>query len=138
MNSQRDGIPQETSASAARRRTLSQRWLSEAEVDAKLGGSLAATLARRAGKILGVWISDEGRYLYPDFQFGPQEPLEAMSVLLTWLPSASGSGWDQVEWLCSPHALLDKRTPAEVLLGDPRAVVTIAEREFSEDPDARW
>lgn len=138
MTRELDGIPHETSASAARRHALSQRWLTEAEVDAKLGSNVAAALARRSGKSLGVWIADEGRYLYPDFQFGSQESLDAMAELLAWLPSATGSGWDQVEWLCAPHALLDGRTPAEVLLGDPRAVVAIAERQFSEDPDARW
>jgi hypothetical protein len=40
--------------------------------------------------------------------------------------------------LYSPHAFLAKRSPVEVLVGDPRAVVEAAEREFTEGLDARW
>ena len=138
MTSAKQLLPPDSEASAARRRKLSEGWLTESEADLKLGGHLAATAARRSGKVLAVWIADKEMYLYPDFQFGSQGALDAMSELLPWLPRTSGSGWDEIEWLYAPHALLAERPPAEVLVGDPRAVVEAAEREFTEDPDARW
>ena len=89
MTSAKQLLPPDSEASAARRRELSQGWLTESEADLRLGGRLAATAARRSRKILAVWIADKDMYLYPDFQFGSQRALDAMSELLPWLPRPS-------------------------------------------------
>ena len=138
MSSDQRKLPLESSASASRRRALSRGWLSEGEADKRLGGSMTASEARRTGRILGVWVSEEGHYLYPEFQFSSEHALGAIKSLLQWLPKASGSGWDQVEWLYAPHPRLDARTPSETLLVDPEKVIVVAESQFTRNPDENW
>ena len=55
LNDQRK-LPLESKASAARRRALSRGSLSEDEANKRLDGPVTASEARRAGRILGVWV----------------------------------------------------------------------------------
>ncbi|EJP77624.1 hypothetical protein [Stenotrophomonas muris] len=43
------------------------------------------------------------------------------------------TGWGEVEWLLSPHALLDGAAPAEVLVSDSASVLKAARAEFLAD-----
>lgn len=138
MSNDQRKLPLESSASAARRRAISRGWLSEDEADKRLHGAMTASEARRAGRILGVWIPEEGHYLYPEFQFISEGALGAIQRLLEWLPKASGSGWDQVEWRYAPHPRLGARTPIEALSVDPEKVLAVAESQFTQNPDASW
>ena len=128
----------ESSASAARRRAISRGWLSADEADKRLHGHMTASEARRAGRILGVWVPEEGHYLYPEFQFNSGGALGAIQRLLEWLPNASGSGWDRVEWLYAPHPRLGSRTPIESLSVDPEKVIAVAVSQFTQNPDENW
>lgn len=76
-------------------------------------------------------------YRYPDFQFcaGALSPL--IGELLSCLPNHSGSGWDELEWLYAPHALLERRTPAEMFCADPMAVLAAAQH-IRDSLDAGW
>lgn len=138
MSNNQRRLPLESSASAARRRAMSSGWLPEAETDKRLLGPMTASAARRSGRILGVWEPEEGHYLYPEFQFSSEAALSAIKRLLEWLPNASGSGWDQVEWLYAPHPKLGGRTPVEVLSVDPERVLAVAENQFTQNPDECW
>ena len=138
MSSDQRRLPLESKASAARRRALSRGWLSEDEANKRLDGPITASEARRACKILGVWVPEEGHYLYPEFQFSSEGTLGAIQRLLESLPRASGSGWDQVEWLYAPHPRLDARTPIEALSVDPEKVLAVAESQFTQNPDENW
>lgn len=54
------------------------------------------------------------------------------------LEGSTGSGWSEVEWLMTPHALLEAQRPVELLSFDPAKVLSAAEVEFIEDRDAGW
>lgn len=137
-------LPAETSASAAyRAELLAEGWYDSAEVAQLLGSQAGDTrlepaALRRAGALLGVWVPAERDYRHPPCQFGPdRQLLPQLRTLLAILPNYSGSGWEQAEWIYSPHALLDQR-PADLLPGDPERVIAAALREFGEERDTRW
>ena len=138
MSNDQRKLPLESSASASHRRAISRGWLCEDQADERLDGPLTASEARRAGRILGVRVPEEGHYLYPEFQFSSEGSLSAIQRLLEWLPNASGSGWDQVEWLYAPHPKLGSRTPFEDISADPEMVIAVAENQFTQNPDASW
>lgn len=137
---------------AVRRRELAQDWPKAAEVSRQLGstaenGSHRANQLRRDGQLLGVWLPHEQAYRFPDWQFGADgAPVPGLAELLTLLRGPGGmdtverrtSGWGEVEWFLTPHALLDGETPADVLRHDPERVLAAAREEFQESADARW
>ncbi|ASK94778.1 hypothetical protein KWH04_17745 [Xanthomonas campestris pv. trichodesmae] len=139
-------------AAAVRRRHLSQAWPTAAEVSRQLGstaenGSHRANQLRRDGQLLGVWLPSEQAYRFPVWQFGSDgRPVPPLVELLALLRGAGGmdtqdrltSGWGEVEWFLTPHALLDGASPAEVLPHDPARVLAVAQEEFREPADARW
>lgn len=141
----RSSLPADTEASATRRRTLSRHW--------ETGEALAVRLAlpaitldawRQSGKVLGVWIPEEGIYRYPAFQWRTsRELIDEMAPLLECLrvqmfKSEPTSGWQELEWLLGPHALLDSRAPADLLRIDPQRVLSVAFREFLEEAKSGW
>lgn len=94
---------------------------------------------RRRRLVLAVWHAPERQYLYPPFQFSNVGPLREMPPLLGYLNhGVNASGWAEIEWLYTPHALLDGQPPAEILLHDPIRVLDAAHQEFTPDPDAGW
>lgn len=128
-------------AAAARRRAeLAKDYLLEADVLARLDiDHKALTALRRARKLLAVWHQPDNRYLYPPYQFTETGVIAEMEPLLAYLLEGStGSGWNEIEWLMTPHALLAAQTPAELLPFDPERVLQAAEVEFKEDRDASW
>lgn len=143
-------LPFETPESATLRAELSRDWV-DSEGVSRLLGSAAGNMShlpsrlRREGKILGVWVLPEHRYRFPPWQFRHGRPIQELGPLLTLLRSANGvargrrtSGWEEIEWLCRPHARLEGRRPCDMLAADPRRVLEVATAEFTEDPDARW
>lgn len=143
-------LPFDTPESASLRVELSRDWL-DAEGVGRLLGSEAENVShlpnklRRQGRILGVWLLPEHRYRFPPWQFLHGRPIEELGEVLTLLRSDHGvargrrtSGWEEIEWLCGPHALLEGRRPCDVLASDPQRVLRVARREFTEDVDARW
>jgi hypothetical protein len=149
---------------ATRRRRLAARWLTAAEVSKQLGSVAAnageaASAARRAGRLLGVWHATEKAYRYPPWQFSPSgQPVEGMSEILALLRDAgirggqsrANEGWPETTWFLSPNAFIaearrdrgetDRQseiTPAAVLQAKPGDVLDAAREEFMEDPDAR-
>ncbi|MBB3923688.1 hypothetical protein [Xanthomonas arboricola] len=139
-------------AAAARRLHLSRAWPTAAEVSRQLGstagnGSHRANQLRRDGQLLGVWLPSEQAYRFPVWQFGVDgRPVPPLAELLALLRGAGGmdtqdrltSGWGEVEWFLTPHALLDGASPAEVLPDDSARVLAVAQEEFREPADARW
>lgn len=95
-------------------------------------------ILRREGSLLGVWVAAENRYRYPRFQFFELGLKKQMKDLMSTLPADNGSGWGYVQWFYTPHARLDKKTPADVFKNDPDTVVAAARIQFSEGPDAGW
>lgn len=81
-------------------------------------------------------------YRYPPWQFhtdgAPVEHLaEILAVLREFGPFKRepkglrrSTGWGEVEWLLSSHALLDGGSPAEMLAVDPARVLHAAHTEF--------
>lgn len=133
---------------AAQRNALAAQWFSAAQVDAMLsslpgsGEDLASQL-RREGQILAVYVTHPvSSYRYPTWQFHPEAQIfdhlaEILSVLRDFGPFPRApeglrrtTGWGEVEWFLSPHALLDGATPAAILTVDPARVLRAARVEF--------
>lgn len=128
-------LPPDTPASAARRRALYGSWESEAVIGRKLTDLRALS---SEGRVLAVWVREEGEHRYPRFQFDREGQLiPQMKPLLDLLRRPNGlsdeanpSGWLEVEWLYAPHVLLDGRSPAECFPADPESVLAAAREEF--------
>jgi hypothetical protein len=137
---------------AAHRQALSRDWPTAADVSRQLGStaenaSHRANQLRRDGQLLGVWLPPEQAYRFPAWQFGADGlPVPQLAELLALLRGPGGmavpdrrtSGWGEVEWFLTPHALLDGASPAEVLASDPAHVLAVAQDEFQEPAHARW
>lgn len=136
-------------APARRRAELASTWPTAAEVSRKLGSSadnashLASSL-RRDGRLLGVYLPiPSPSYRYPSWQFGDDGlPIRLIPEILAVLREKGPfkmddhrrtSGWGEVEWFRSRHALLNGERPADVLATDPGAVLRAAQIEFGED-----
>lgn len=143
---QNDGNPRTSgrasvdAVSAQRRTQLAKDFLLEVDVLTKLDVDQEALAAlRRARKILAVWQAPESRYVYPPFQFDDVGIIAGLELLLLYLrEGSSGSGWSEIEWLMTPHALLEARAPADLLPLDPNKVLGAAETEFSKERDSDW
>jgi len=49
------------------------------------------------------------------------------------------SGWEELEWLVAPPALLHVRTPSDMLALEHALVIKAAQQDFSAwSADARW
>lgn len=134
-------LPPDTSASQARRAEFVASWWRESEVLERFGIEPdTLTQWRRRRRVLAVWHPPENQYYYPPNQFDDTGPRREMSAVLGYLNNQgfSYSGWGEIEWLYTPHVLLDGQTPDDVLLHDPRRVLRVIHEEFLEDPDARW
>lgn len=146
----RQAVPRDSAAE--RRRALARAWPTSAEVSRQLGStaenaSHRANQLRRGGQLLGVWMPSEQAYRFPVWQFDANgAPVPPLAELLTLLRGPGGmstqerltSGWGEVEWFLTPHALLDGASPAEILPDDPARVLAAAQEEFQGPADARW
>jgi hypothetical protein len=140
---ERAGSVEDLTAAATRRADLAEPWFTATEVAGVCGSKAEnarqmASRLRRNGEILGVWMAPENRYKYPDYQFTAEGIVPEMKRLLALLPKGNGSGWAQAQWLNTPHALLEKQRPSEVLSTDPGRVLEVARKQFSESRDALW
>lgn len=132
-------LPVDTPASQARRAALATKWWRESEVLERFGIEPdTLTLWRVRRRVLAVWHAPEHQYVYPTSQFDESGPRREISAVLGYLnhESLSGSGWDEIEWLLTPHTLLDGETPDDMLSHDPRRVLRALHEEFLEEPDA--
>lgn len=125
---------------------LGMNWAGDTEI-ARLAGLPTgvdvgeyALQAREAGVLLGAWSAPRHAFVYPAFQFDQSgKPLPDVVELLALLPKDDDrSGWRRTFWLYSPHAHLDKRSPAEVFASDPARVLAVARDEFNGDSNAIW
>jgi len=137
----RSGEPDSLEELAARRRAeLAASYLSEADALRHLDidhDALAALRMRRG--ILAAWLAPENRFVYPSFQFNAEGIISELAPLLAHLRAgSSGSGWSEIEWFITPHALLEAHAPADALLVDPARVLKAADAEFSEAQGASW
>ncbi|MBL0222399.1 MAG: hypothetical protein IPQ17_06600 [Xanthomonadales bacterium] len=136
-------------AIAARcRRELARAWLSASDVASLLKTQhdiSQVRILRRLARLFGVWEAEERAYRYPPWQFGLDcKPVEQLPEILGLLREEgrmavgdrSGSGWSEAEWLLSPHALLEGRSPYEFLSIDPDRILKIATEQFVADSDA--
>lgn len=136
---------------AMQRQALAAQWLTAAQVSADLGsqaanGSHRASQLRRDGQLLGVYVSHPSpSYRYPTWQFHrPGEPVYLLPEILRVLRDSGPferepdglrrtTGWGEVEWFLTPHALLDGAAPADVLRVAPERVLQAARTEFEEE-----
>jgi len=141
-------VEQMLHASNAHRETLATQWLVAAQVGTILGCSFPeagqhASQLRRAGQLLGVYVMHPApSYRYPIWQFQPcGRPVDQLTEILAVLREFGPferelhgmhrtTGWGEVEWFLSPHALLNGAAPAQVLATDPAAVLQAANGEF--------
>lgn len=107
-------------------------WLDSATVGRRIeplaaDGKVAASTARREGRIFAYW--DGERFHYPAFQFETGGgPRAATRRLVDVLPrDRDGSvGTDAVLWVFAPDDALSGRTPAVVFPEDPERVIQLA------------
>lgn len=115
----REDLPKDTLASIQARAAASATWLDATTFEGLLNsGSYPRPDARAAQAVwrrLGVWSPERDAYLYPPWQLDPSRTLlsciaEILSLLRGPYGVAAGeptSGWEEAEWLISPHALLE-------------------------------
>lgn len=135
-------------AAAVRRAELADGWPNAAQVNRTMGSTARragghASELRRAGALLGVYLPmPEESWRFPCWQFRPDgQPVDYLEDILRVMrndgPFLDGlrrtTGWGEVEWFMSRHALLDDMTPAKVLTTDPKRVLEAARTEFAED-----
>lgn len=147
MSPEFDTSPAEIAAT--RRDELAAEWLTATQVGKMLkakdeDSSQMSSDGRRAGKLLGVWVSSEHAYRYPPWQFRADGTLvPQMREILRLLREHGGvidqgrcsSGWNEVEWFMTPHLLLHGQTPANQLAANAEQVFRAAHTEFVEDAD---
>lgn len=141
----------ETAASAQARADVAKDWLDADAFEALLnpdalrGRTLKQCL--QSDSVLGVWIAERKLYLFPPWQLDPAgTPLTGLSAVLALLRGPYGisrheptSGWEEIEWLVAPHAVLSGAKPSEVLALDPYLVLDAAKQGFSSSSDdVRW
>lgn len=134
---------------AERRGALAKDWATAADVSRQLGStaenaSQLATKWRREGKLLGVYLPvPTANWRFPNWQFQPDgNPVEFLEEILKVLhekgpfldSSRRTTGWGEVEWFLTMHALLDGEAPALMLATDPERVLRAAQVEFEEEP----
>nr|KAJ9631435.1 hypothetical protein H2204_008162 [Knufia peltigerae] len=136
---------------SAEREKLAARYLGIAEVSTLLGRQSRAgrdyvSQMRREGKLLAVYVTHpRASYRYPDWQFcSDGQPVGQLGHILKILRDFGPferepdglrrtTGWGELEWFLSPHALLDGATPAASLATDPLRVVLAARVEFESE-----
>lgn len=85
---------------------------------------------RTRHRILGLTRQD-GRVIYPAFQFGPGgRPFAELPEILRILSEQSADPWTVASWFVTPQALLEDRTPAEWLRrrNEPERLLRAARR----------
>lgn len=136
---------------AAQRDELAALWPGAAQASAMLGLrpediDHGASRLRRTGQLLGVYVEHPTpSYRYPTWQFRPDgravdHLAEILTVLRDFGPfqretdgARRTTGWGEVEWFLSPHALLDCASPAAMLALCPGRVLRVARVEFGID-----
>lgn len=143
-------LPDDTDEARELRKALASEWISAAMVGEMLNSrakntAQLASRYRKEGLILGIWVRQKNRYLYPPWQFLNDGFRREMPELLQVLrdPNAvggtwNGSGWEEATWFYAPHTQLDGKRPADVMPTAPWLVLDVARREFMDGPDARW
>ena len=132
-------------ASAERRSQLARNWLTSVEVAKRLAiddqhVARRMNQLREAGTVLAVyWEMDGGSWRYPEWQFGEDgQPLPFLAEIIGVLRESGlfldaqgvSTGWGELEWFMTRHALLGARIPIEVLQTDACSVLIAAEQEF--------
>lgn len=120
---------------AARRDELAGGYLIEEEVRSRLAIDPETLVRwRKERKILAIWHTPRKPYLFPPCQFVGAQLLPEIETLLMMreVVGSDRSGWSMVEWLLTPHVLLNDQRPADLLESNPDRVVAAAKVEFSE------
>ncbi len=132
----------------ARRTELASQWPTAAEVEQALGverGCPAPSAMQMAceGRLLAAYLPDSGgSWRFPPWQFGRDgKPVRYLADILgsIWgtgeALDAKGrtTGWAEIEWFIAGHALLDGRSPAELLATMPYQVLRAALAEFQSE-----
>lgn len=133
---------------AARRTELATAWPAAAQVELALseqrsGQAPSAMRWFREGRLLAAYLPDSGgSWHFPPWQFGSDgKPVQYLTEILGSIRStgqfldAKGrtTGWAEIEWFLSGHALLDGRLPAELLATMPHRVLRAALAEFQSE-----
>lgn len=125
---------------AARRLEVSKQWPTMEDVKGLHPSIKNVALMVKDRQLLAVYCEGEGKYRFPKWQFDFEgQPVSYMKSILTILRDQGPfgeidgrtTGWGDVEWFLSGHALLDGLSPSEVLVSDPLRVLTAAQEEFS-------
>jgi len=111
---------------------------------------------RASGKVFAVWSQPDETFLFPPFQFNDSGVRPEVESLLTALgtipglaPALDRGGWARAFWLygCTERlsdaalglgASLEARAASDVFAIRPDAVIDIARREATDDPNQAW
>jgi len=111
---------------------------------------------RASGKVFAVWSQPDETFLFPPFQFNDSGVRPEVESLLTALgaipglaPALDRGGWACAFWLygCTERlsdaalglgASLEARAASDVFAIRPDAVIDIARREATDDPNQAW
>jgi hypothetical protein len=114
------------------------------------------TKLREAGKVLAVWSQPDETYVFPPFQFndtGVRPEVESLLAVLNAIaglaPAFDRGGWARVFWLYGCSASLSEaalrlgtspapRAASDVFATSPHAVIDLARREATDDPNQAW
>lgn len=143
------GRPTSLEHLAAKRRTeLATDWPAAAQVelalsDERSGQAPSAMRWFREGRLLAAYLPDSGgSWHFPSWQFGSDgKPVQCLTEILETIRctgqvlDAKGrtNGWAEIEWFLSGHALLDGRSPADLLATMPHQVLRAALAEFQSE-----
>lgn len=147
-----DRLPLSTPAAVEAQRRAIAGWLDAYQAGSRIPGpskapDQRASRLRRLGKLLAVWVPEEGGFRFAPWQFdGAGNPHPRMAEVLTVLRGETGvaagqptSGWEELEWFLAPHALINGARPAELFVRDPDAVLALAREDFApENANAGW
>lgn len=132
----------------ARRTDLATQWPTATQVeralsDERSGQAPFAMRWFREGRLLAAYLPDSGgSWHFPPWQFGCDgKPVQYLAEILGSIRrtgqflDAKGqtTGWSEIEWFLSGHALLDGRSPAELLATMPHQVLRAALTEFQSE-----
>lgn len=107
---------------------LAGPFTSSRGVQARLGVTRQAVVARAGRRGLLRVITADGRHVYPLWQFDGGHLLPGLSDVLAFFPEDTVDGWTLAAWLRTPDPALEEPPIDALRRGDEEAVLAVARR----------